>query len=74
MVVPEVNKEMLADLEGMGFATARATRALHFSGMFSDIVGYFRWDLIMTVNCLGWNQKFLALESIDLSRKKIHPI
>jgi hypothetical protein len=23
MVVPEVNKEMLADLEGMGFATAR---------------------------------------------------
>jgi hypothetical protein len=32
MVVPEVNKEMLADLEGMGFATVRATRALHFSG------------------------------------------
>lgn len=36
MVVPEVNKEMLTDLEGMGFSTARATRALHFSGMLSD--------------------------------------
>jgi uncharacterized UBP type Zn finger protein len=33
MVAPEVNKEMLADLEAMGFTTARATRALHFSGM-----------------------------------------
>jgi len=31
-VVPEVNKEVLTDLEGMGFSTARATRALHFSG------------------------------------------
>jgi len=41
MVVPEVNKEMLTDLEGMGFSTARATRALHFSGMFiSDVVGF----------------------------------
>ena len=33
MVVPEVNKEMLTDLEGMGFSTARSTRALHFSGI-----------------------------------------
>ena len=49
MVVPEVNKEMLADLEAMGFASARATRALHFSGMFCDIVGHFGWDLIMTI-------------------------
>lgn len=32
MVVPEVNKELLAELEAMGFPTARATRALHFSG------------------------------------------
>jgi hypothetical protein len=38
--VPEVNKEVLTDLEGMGFSTARATRALHFSGMFSDVVGF----------------------------------
>ncbi|CAM6106010.1 unnamed protein product [Calypogeia fissa] len=32
MVVPEVNKTLLAELEGMGFSTARGTRALHFSG------------------------------------------
>ena len=29
-----MNKEMLADLESMGFSTGRATRALHFSGMY----------------------------------------
>lgn len=32
MIVPEVNKEALAELEMMGFPTARATRALHFTG------------------------------------------
>ncbi|GAB2267236.1 hypothetical protein Dimus_002221 [Dionaea muscipula] len=32
MVVPEVDKKLLEELEGMGFPTARATRALHFSG------------------------------------------
>ncbi|XP_020526534.1 UBX domain-containing protein 1 isoform X2 [Amborella trichopoda] len=32
MVVPEVNKELLKELESMGFPTARAMRALHFSG------------------------------------------
>ncbi|XP_010929798.1 uncharacterized protein [Elaeis guineensis] len=32
MVVPEVDKNLLAELESMGFPTARATRALHFSG------------------------------------------
>ncbi|KAK3158007.1 hypothetical protein QOZ80_2AG0131630 [Eleusine coracana subsp. coracana] len=42
MVVPEVNKEMLVDLEGMGFSTARATRALHFSGN-STIEGAINW-------------------------------
>ncbi|PWZ29576.1 UBX domain-containing protein 6 [Zea mays] len=42
MVVPEVNKEMLTDLEGMGFSTARATRALHFSGN-STIEGAINW-------------------------------
>ncbi|KAL6899085.1 hypothetical protein ACP4OV_005743 [Aristida adscensionis] len=42
MVVPEVNKEMLVDLEAMGFATARATRALHFSGN-STIEGAINW-------------------------------
>ncbi|CAD6244325.1 unnamed protein product [Miscanthus lutarioriparius] len=42
MVVPEVNKEMLTDLEGMGFSTARSTRALHFSGN-STIEGAINW-------------------------------
>ncbi|KAL6634427.1 hypothetical protein ACP70R_027098 [Stipagrostis hirtigluma subsp. patula] len=42
MVVPEVNKEMLTDLEGMGFSTARATRALHFSSN-STIEGAINW-------------------------------
>ncbi|XP_061355481.1 uncharacterized protein LOC133300012 [Gastrolobium bilobum] len=32
MVVPEVDKKLLEELESMGFSTARATRALHFSG------------------------------------------
>ncbi|XP_078434329.1 ubiquitin-associated (UBA)/TS-N domain-containing protein isoform X2 [Wolffia australiana] len=32
MVVPEVDKNLLGDLEAMGFPSARATRALYFSG------------------------------------------
>ncbi|PQQ09325.1 vicilin-like seed storage protein [Prunus yedoensis var. nudiflora] len=32
MVVPEVDKKLLEELVGMGFSTARATRALHYSG------------------------------------------
>ncbi|KAH7683095.1 putative ubiquitin regulatory protein [Dioscorea alata] len=32
MAVPEVNKEMLRELESMGFPTAHAIRGLHFSG------------------------------------------
>ncbi|KAK9289018.1 hypothetical protein L1049_017489 [Liquidambar formosana] len=32
MVVPEVDKKLLEELEAMGFPTARATRALHYSG------------------------------------------
>ncbi|XAR62561.1 hypothetical protein NMG60_11017367 [Bertholletia excelsa] len=35
MVVPEVDKKLLEELEGMGFPTARATRALHYSGNVS---------------------------------------
>ncbi|CAA7396223.1 unnamed protein product [Spirodela intermedia] len=31
MVVPEIDKKLLEELESMGFPTARATRALHFS-------------------------------------------
>ncbi|KAJ6751320.1 hypothetical protein OIU85_001816 [Salix viminalis] len=32
MVAPEVDKKILEELEAMGFPTARATRALHYSG------------------------------------------
>ncbi|XP_040993637.1 LOW QUALITY PROTEIN: chromatin assembly factor 1 subunit A [Juglans microcarpa x Juglans regia] len=32
MVVPEVDKKLLEELEAMGFPTAQATRALHYSG------------------------------------------
>ncbi|XWS35147.1 hypothetical protein CRYUN_Cryun21dG0101000 [Craigia yunnanensis] len=32
MVVPDVDKKLLEELEAMGFPTTRATRALHFSG------------------------------------------
>ncbi|KAL8491290.1 hypothetical protein ACS0TY_023067 [Phlomoides rotata] len=32
MVVPEVNQQLLTELEEMGFSKERATRALHFSG------------------------------------------
>ncbi|XVF37986.1 hypothetical protein REPUB_Repub20aG0058700 [Reevesia pubescens] len=32
MVMPEVDKKLLEELEAMGFPTARAIRALHFSG------------------------------------------
>ncbi|CAM8921196.1 unnamed protein product [Rhodiola kirilowii] len=35
MVVPEVDKKLLEELEAMGFSTARATRALHYSGSSS---------------------------------------
>lgn len=36
MAVPEVDKKLLAELESMEFPTARATRALHFSGEAID--------------------------------------
>lgn len=35
MVIPEVNEELLSELEEMGFPKERATRALHFSGNVS---------------------------------------
>ena len=32
MIAPEVDKKLFEELEAMGFPTARATRALHYSG------------------------------------------
>ncbi|KAJ0091923.1 hypothetical protein Patl1_26044 [Pistacia atlantica] len=40
MVVPEVDKKLLEELEGMGFPAARATRALHYSGEEGDILPF----------------------------------
>lgn len=42
MVVPEVDKKLLEDLESMGFPTARATRALHLSGN-SSVEAAINW-------------------------------
>uniref|UniRef100_A0A803LZC9 UBA domain-containing protein n=1 Tax=Chenopodium quinoa TaxID=63459 RepID=A0A803LZC9_CHEQI len=42
MVVPEVDKALLQELQGMGFSTARATRALHCSGS-SSLEGAVNW-------------------------------
>uniref|UniRef100_A0A803LTP5 UBA domain-containing protein n=1 Tax=Chenopodium quinoa TaxID=63459 RepID=A0A803LTP5_CHEQI len=42
MVVPEVDEALLQELEGMGFSTARATRALHCSGN-SSLEGAVNW-------------------------------
>ena len=36
MAVAEVDKKLLAELESMGFPSARATRALHYSGEAID--------------------------------------
>jgi hypothetical protein len=65
MVVPEVNKEMLTDLEGMGFSTARATRALHFSGMFISVVGFSCCNVLSALTetrksyTWPWSENFL---------------
>ncbi|URE08245.1 PUB domain [Musa troglodytarum] len=42
MVVPEVDSDLLGQLESMGFPTARATRALHYSGN-SSIEAAINW-------------------------------
>lgn len=42
MVVPDVDKSLLEQLESMGFPAARATRALHFSGN-SSIEAAINW-------------------------------
>lgn len=42
MVVPDVDKSLLEQLESMGFAPARATRALHYSGN-SSIEAAINW-------------------------------
>lgn len=41
MVIPDVDKKLLEELESMGFSTARATRALHFSGELTHTPNFF---------------------------------
>ena len=36
MVVPDVDATLLEELESMGFSKERSTRALHFSGEWSE--------------------------------------
>lgn len=57
MVVPEVNKELLAELEFMGFSIARSTRALHFSGSTA-------------VNCSGPREEGIAFSELALLNRK----
>ena len=51
MVVPEVNKNILEELEAMGFPTAQATRALFYSGEL--FVKSERKSLLFWVQTLG---------------------
>jgi len=43
MSVPKVNQKLLEDLEEMGFAKARATRALHYSGLLIHYITKLRY-------------------------------
>lgn len=59
MVVPEVDQNLLTELEAMGFPKARATRALHYSGkaLLSQFVSvhificrlYYSRDILLCV-------------------------
>lgn len=53
MVVPEVDKKLLEELESMGFSTARATRALHFSGELTSIPNF------LSLLCCSTDDQFI---------------
>lgn len=38
MSVPKVNDNLLRELEAIGFSTAKATRALHYSGELMSLI------------------------------------
>lgn len=67
MAVPKVNKQMLKELESMGFPTVRAIRGLHFSGQHYDTFLFFNFHLFphsvyaMLINCA------LGLREIHIS-------
>ncbi|KAF3456577.1 hypothetical protein FNV43_RR01231 [Rhamnella rubrinervis] len=56
MVVPEVDKKLLEELEAMGFSTARATCALHYSAG-KIVIG----DFLMTYEHIGYLKIFLGI-------------
>lgn len=47
MIIPEVDKKLLEELESMGFPTARATRALHYSGENVKNAIHFGWPFLI---------------------------
>jgi hypothetical protein len=63
MVQPEVNKELLAELESMGFATPRATRALHFTGFFLMFEFSHLFEVIMFMK---------SCDDVHLFSKTVH--
>nr|XP_048334154.1 UBX domain-containing protein 1-like isoform X2 [Ziziphus jujuba var. spinosa] len=77
MVVPEVDKKLLEELEGMGFPTARATRPLHYSGN-SSLEAAENWvvehesDTDIDEMPMVWYQQVqkLRLRSLLLLQKK----
>ncbi|KAM1743735.1 hypothetical protein ACFX12_013603 [Malus domestica] len=58
MVVPEVDKKLLEELEGMGFSTPRATRALHHSG---EMMMKIKFSFNLTLKLLSLGLLLVAL-------------
>lgn len=53
MVVPEVNQQLFAELEEMGFPKERATRALHYSGILSLKCKFMSCDIFLFPDILS---------------------
>ncbi|KAK2998260.1 hypothetical protein RJ639_024365 [Escallonia herrerae] len=68
MAVPEVNKEMLRELQDMGFPLAPATRALHYSGN-SSLEAAINW-IIEHENDPDIDQMPLVPEQIEVETSK----
>jgi len=69
MVVPDVDKSLLEQLESMGFPPARATRALHYSGKSFDYTVSFRmFHLICSLSCNAYQLVFHLLVLFELKQ------
>lgn len=69
MIVPDVDKNILEELEGMGFPKARATRALHYSGKNLAFFHYWLWAPFIIFGKLCFT--FLVSFKNDLKRKMV---